>query len=349
MKKYIITFGILFSSAFITQCATSKNKKTMTDNYIHGESIVLDKVNPANLLFDKIISGSIVIRSNYDSKIPNTIIYKEGEDYIIDYKKGTIRRTEKSRIPDYSKHSLYGNKNFDYTKVKTYSNQPFFIWADYQTKNNTNISKPVFYQKNIKNSLDKLNKNKPLKIIIFGDSISCGGEVTEPRFAFYSRFIDWLQKKRPKCKITFENGATGGDTTVNGLVRVKEKVLTRNPDLVLVGFGMNDHNKNFVAPEEFQKNLESIVKQIKDKTNADLLLFSTFPPNPNWNASSHSMDKYAEITKKVAKETKSAYADVYSVWMEVLNRKNSQSLLNNNINHPNNFGHWIYSQAFYLK
>jgi acyl-CoA thioesterase-1 len=142
-------------------------------------------------------------------------------------------------------------------------------------------------------------------------------------------------------------GATGGDTTQNGLDRIQEKVLTRNPDLVLVGFGMNDHN---VAPfgittDQFEANLRKIVSLIKSKTDADVLVLSTFPPNPDWAFGSHQMDKYAKITQKVAAELNVAYADVYSVWLNVLARKDPSSLLGNNINHPNNFGHWLYFQA----
>jgi len=360
MKKYYLLPLLLFLSAFIIQSVNGKNKKNMTDknsqpkseivnNSIHGESIVISGNSPATFLFNKIIPDSVVVRNNYDAKAKGNIIYKKGEDYLIDCKNGAIKRTEKSRIPDYSKHSLFGVKNFDYTKVKNYSNQPFFIWVDYKTENNADISIPVLYQKNIKKTLDILNKNKPLKIIVFGDSISTGGEVTEPRFAFYERFKKSLQEKYPKSKITMENGSTGGDTTRHGLERLNDKVLTRKPDLVIVGFGMNDHNINFVAPKEFHKNLKSIVKQIKNKTGADVLLYSTFPPNPEWNASSHNMKAYAEATKKVAKETKSAYADVYSIWKNALKRKDPPSLLNNNINHPNNFGHWMYSQAFIIE
>ena len=357
MKKYNVLFGILISCFLITQCTAvgsekimiNKNTQPKSDNNVCGESAVLSKDLPVKLLFDKIIPGSFVVRNNYDATIPGTIIYTEGKDYIIDYKNGTIRRTKKSGIPDYSKHSLYGIKNFDYTKVKNHSNHPFFIWIDYKTVNNSDISTPILYQKNIKKTVDKLNSGKPVKIIVFGDSISCGGEVTEPRFAFYERFKKQLQEKYPKSKITMINGATGGDTSLRGLERLNDKVLTRKPDLVLVGFGMNDHNINSVALDKFNDNLKSIVHQIKTKTGADVLLFSAFPPNPEWNASSHSMDKYADKTKKVAKETKSAYADVHSIWKKVLERKDSPSLLGNNINHPNNFGHWMYSQAFIIE
>jgi len=335
----VTCFGTLFSS---TGCSSKIGN-------VRGESFVLANSIPSKFWFDEVEPGSVVVRNNYNPNASDTIIFEEGKDYTIDYKKGEIKRSKNSRIPDYSKHSLYGNKNFDYTKVKNYSNERFFIWVDYKTKKDTNISKPILYQKNIEKSLDKLLEGKPFKIIVFGDSISTGAEATEPKFTFFEIFKNYLQKKYTKSKIILENGATGGDTTVDGLNRVEEKVLTHKPDLVLVGFGMNDHNINSVAAEKFYKNLKSIVKQIKDKTGADVLLYSTFPPNPNWNTSSHSMDKYADATKKVAKETQSAYADVYSVWMKALNRKDSSSLLNNNINHPNNFGHWIYTQAFYLK
>ena len=112
---------------------------------------------------------------------------------------------------------------------------------------------------------------------------------------------------------------------------------------------MNDCNVNSTTSDNFHKNLTSIVKQIKNKTGADVLLYSTFPPNPNWIASSKNMEKYALITKEVAEETKSAYADVHSIWTNALKRKNPSSLLGNNINHPNNFGHWMYSQAFIIE
>jgi hypothetical protein len=33
------------------------------------------------------------------------------------------------------------------------------------------------------------------------------------------------------------------------------------------------------------------------------------------------------------------------VWAKALQRKDASSLLGNNINHPNDFGHWLYLQA----
>jgi len=315
---------------------------------MRGESLVLTKSIPSKLWFDDVKPGSVIVRSNFDNDAPETIIYKEGKDYSIDYKKGEIQRTEKSRIPDYSKYIFYNKNNFDHTKVENFMNTPFFVWADYETSQNTDVSKSLIYVENIESSVAKLSAGRSLKIIVFGDSISTGADATNPKFTFFEKFKNRLEKKFPESKITLENGATGGDRTVEGLVRLEEKVLNRKPELVLVGFGMNDNNIDSVTPKEFSKNLKSIVKKIKNKTGADVILFSAFPPNPKWKFGSENMNKFARITKKAALETKSAYADVYSIWMNALKRKEPSDLLGNNINHPNDFGHWIYSQAFKL-
>ncbi len=341
MKNYnslfimITCFGTLFST---TGCSSKTG-------IVRGESLVLANSIPSKLWFDELKADSVIVRNNYAYDSPETIIYKEGKDYFIDYKKGEIQRCKNSNIPDYSKHELFGKQNFDHSKVKDCANHPYFVWIDYKTKNNIDVSNPLIYANNLKKSINKLSNGKPFKIVVFGDSISTGAEANEPRFTFFELFKKQLQKKYPKSKITLENGATGGDTTFDGLIRLEEKVLTHNPDLVLLGFGMNDHNINSVPPEIFYKNLKSIVEKIKNKTGADVIIYSTFPPNPNWKFSSNNMKEYAQTTKKVARNTKSAYADVYSIWMHALNRKNISSLLGNNINHPNNFGHWIYSQA----
>jgi hypothetical protein len=113
-----------------------------------------------------------------------------------------------------------------------------------------------------------------------------------------------------------------------------------------VGFGMNDHNKGGPEPEKFKDNLVAIVKLMRERKGAEVLLFSAFPPNDNWLFGSHRMDKFAAATRQAAVESNCAYADVYGTWEMVLKRKDQSSLLNNNINHPNDFGHWLYEQAF---
>jgi lysophospholipase L1-like esterase len=188
----------------------------------------------------------------------------------------------------------------------------------------------------------KLVRGDTLTVAAFGDSITAGGEATAPELIFWNRWADSLKKKYPRAKINMINSATGGDTTVQGLERLEEKVISKKPDLVLVAFGMNDQNKGFVTEEQFEANLGLIVDRIRRGTSAEIILISSFPPNPNWHWTSGQMEEYSRITGRVAKAKNCAFADVYPNWVAYEKRKKPEDLLANNVNHPNDFGHWIY-------
>lgn len=314
---------------------------------IRGESMVLAGVEPGRLLFAGVVPGSIVVRSTYEPGGKDTVVYEQGRDYVVNRAQGTIARSPASRMPDFSKNMLYGQRSFDHNKFAGFGNHAFFVWVDYETSAGSPLTVPSNQSKLWHHALAKLRAGGPFKIIVFGDSISTGGEASTEELRFPNRYADALRKRFPKARITLENGSTGGDTTVNGLARLEEKVLTRKPDLVLVAFGMNDHNvPGYGVPlDQFEANLRQIVSTIRDRTGADIILLSTFPPHPDWAFGSHQMDKYAEATKRAAGHERCAYADVYSVWAKVLQRKDASSLLGNNINHPNDFGHWLYLEA----
>lgn len=313
--------------------------------HVTGDSLVLAGATPGKLCYDRVVPGSVVVRSTYVSGQGGSVVYEEGRDYVKDVAAGTIARTKESRIPDFATNVLYGQENFDHSKFPGYGNGKFFVFVDYDTTNGFALTAESDGTAALAGAKKKLEAGGPFKIITYGDSISAGGEATVQALRFDERYGAWLRTRFPKAEITVENGATGGDSTVQGLARLEEKVLTRKPDLVLVGFGMNDHNVNSVPEDKFEENLVSITQQIKTRTGADILMLSCFPPNPKWMHSSHRMEVYAAATKRAAARSASAFADVFAVWQKVLERKDISSLLGNNINHPNDYGHGLYAEA----
>jgi lysophospholipase L1-like esterase len=310
-----------------------------------GESVVLATTAPTKLLAPNVDPASVVVRSTYG---PGGTTYEEGKDYVINARAGTIARTTDSRIPDFAKNVLYGKENFDHSKFPGYGNLPFTVYADYASKEIPQLVTTTDQSARLKNTRAKLEAGGPFKLIAYGDSISAGGEASTEALRFQNRYAEHLTACFPKAQITVDTTATGGDATVQGLARLEEKVLTRNPDLVLIGFGMNDHNipgGGGVEPAQFRANLETMIQRIRERTGAEIILLSTFPPNPQWAFGTGRMDQYASATKATAEASGVAYADVYSVWMKVLERKDPPSLLANNINHPNDFGHWLYLEV----
>lgn len=320
--------------------ATSQPPKSMT-----GESLVLVGTTPGKLIGTHVDAASVVVRSTYEPKLEKTIVYERDRDYTLNADAGTMARTAESRIPDFSKNILYGKENFDHSQFPGYGNLAFTVYVDYRAGEMPTLTSPIDASAELSKTKQKLDAGEAVKVIVFGDSISAGGESSTPELQFGARYTTYLQQQYPKAKLTFENGATGGDTTVQGLARINDKVLTRSPDLVLIGFGMNDHNKGGPTIEQFKANLKSLITQTREKTGADVILFSTFPPNSLWAYGTHSMEKYAAATKEVAQEEHVAYGPVFGTWSIVLKRKDEQSLLANNINHPNDFGHWLYLKA----
>jgi len=281
--------------------------------------------------------------------LAQTVNYQPGRDFLVD-DAGYLWRTPNSRIPDFRTNILFGKEDFGHDQFPGFGNGPFFVYVDYTHlgKFQPKQAKLEFSAAMLPRTQAKLRAGDALRIVAFGDSITAGGDASTPKLIFWERWADALRQKYPRAKITAINGATGGDITVQGLARLTEKVVAQKPDLVLIGFGMNDHNREgFGVPlPAFTDNLRKLVDRVRTESGAEVVLFSTFPPNPKWHYGSHNMAAYAAATEAVAREKHCAYADVYRLWQKLNQRKKPEDVLANNINHPNDYGHWIYFQAF---
>lgn len=331
-------------------CASRMSSRTDSARMdVTGESVVLAGTEPGNLAFDAVVKGSLVVRSSYAPEV-GAAPFIEGADYVVDYAKGTIQRTASSKIPDYKTYPLYGLTNFDHGKFKDFSNQKWFVWVDYRSTNGKPWAEASSDGGRLARVRRKLDAGGKFKIASYGDSITAGGDASRPEFQFPRRYGKYLQEKFPRAVVEVQDVSIPGYTSQQGVEWFDKKIGTvEAPDLVLVGFGMNDHNKVEVGgnePAKFKTNLVALVRRIQQEKNADVILFSTFPPNENWRFGSHRMALYAQATREAANEAGCAYVDVFSVWEKVRERKDQPSLLANNINHPNDFGHWLYEQAF---
>lgn len=313
---------------------------------IQGESLILVSTIPGKLCFDTLVKGSVIIRNTYNRFDKNARIYLEGVDYNVDYDKGEISRTLMSSIPDYSNSAFYNQKDFDHNKIADSSNKSFFIWIDYVTKNGEQLAESSDYSKYLVNLREKLINGIPVNIVSYGDSITAGGEASTTEQTFQYLYGNYLKGIFPKSHITIEDVSIPGANSSTAIAARDKTLGKTTPDVVLLGWGMNDHNIGGNSPEKFKLNLMTLVDKIKSEKNAEVIIFSTFPPNDEWHYGTHSMNQYAEATKKAAIETNCAYVDVYNTWIKVLKRKDISSLLGNNINHPNDFGHWLYFQSF---
>lgn len=336
--------GFVFLSALLllAGCGSAPSPRLTRQQ---GESLLFVGVEPSALAFLPAAGEPVRLRSTYRPG-PATETYEEGRDYRVDYARGTLTRLPGSRLPDFTTNVLFGQTQFDHTKFPGYGNKPFFAYADYRPATPADWPVQASQVHVLRATRAKLESGGPLTVVAFGDSITNGGEASVPELIFWQRWVADLRTRYPRAQLNAVNGATGGDTTTRGLQRLAEKVVSARPDLVLIGFGMNDHNRRGVPLPDYERQLRELVTRIRAGTTAEVILFSTFPPNPQWLHGTQRMAEYAAATAKVAGEMKCAYADVFNNWQAMTARKRPEDLLANNINHPNDFGHWVYYRVF---
>lgn len=309
-----------------------------------GESFVLAGEKASQFLLFPAASESVEVRNTYLPGQPDTVVYEAGRDYVLDMVEGSIRRTIRSRIPDYSAHPWYDKTGFARKKYTMGSNKPYFIYVDYRTDKGC----PLF-DTSPKTSGQRLASSaffagQAVSIAVYGDSICTGAEASQPSLSFAERWVKSLKSRFPQKSFQLHNISRGGMSSADGVASLSEAFLGLKPDLVLIGFGMNDFNTPLQA---FKTNLRTMGREISRISGAKIIFMSAFPAHPDWYhfKANRRMPELARATKEIAGELGAGYVGVFEVWERVLSRKDFSSLLANNLNHPNDFGHWLYFVA----
>jgi len=119
----------------------------------------------------------------------------------------------------------------------------------------------------------------PVVIVALGDSITkASRQPTEAKWTTLLQTL--LNEALPTRKFEVINSGVGGNTSREGLLRIRNDVLMHTPDIVLVEFGGNDatqDKKRHVSLDEFRKNLEKIRAAIQQDPSAQVVML-TFPP-----------------------------------------------------------------------
>lgn len=188
-------------------------------------------------------------------------------------------------------------------------------------------------------TLTDLRNGCNVTIVAFGDSITAGYAV---RRGFPSFWKEMLAKKYPEARVELINSGTSGDTTMDGLARLDWAVLSYEPDLVTINFGINDCVLG-LGLEEFEMNLVEMVRRIRAGPESEILLLSSQPlETPPYDRM--VMDYYQAI-ERVAKEMDAGFVDVYGAWMKRVHAgKPLSSLILPGLDHPNEAGYRIIAE-----
>ena len=176
-------------------------------------------------------------------------------------------------------------------------------------------------------------------IVAFGDSITAGYAV---RRGFPSFWKQMLAEKYSDAGINMVNSGISGDTSMDGLARLDWSVLSYEPDLVTINFGINDCVLG-LALVEFEMNLVEMIRRIRSGPNSEILLLSSQPlETPPYD---RLVLDYYQAVQRVAAEMDVGFVDVCGAWMaRVQEGTLLSSLILPGLDHPNEAGYRIIAE-----
>lgn len=204
-------------------------------------------------------------------------------------------------------------------------------------------------------SLDSLPRLKrllaakaPVRVILFGDSISLGGNASKvqggwPYQPCFGELVAWELERCTGSKVTFMNHSRGGAGAAYGASQAESQVGWFKPDLAIIGFGMNDRR-----PERqltFKADMEKIIDVIRAASpETEFVVVTPMQNNPRQPDKGEAIWVIRDETLKIARPGL-AFADVTAVERELLKHKNYLDFSGNGANHPNDFIHRVYAQS----
>jgi hypothetical protein len=304
----------------------------------------------ANLAF---IPSKIISVKNY--ALDKT--YEEGKDYVIDGR--TIRLISGSAIPFFKYEELYHNnpeakpgvmKTVD-GGYMTFSESAFFndkqLAVTYEHADLWDGPVPQPAKNLLPKTFQALENKKPLKLVVFGDSISVGASASgkSNRAPFMPRWGDLVADELNRVygsAIDYLNPSLGGMRADWGKNVIDGLVAFEKPDLVILGFGMND-GASFPV-EQFASNTRAMMESVrKQNPDAEFILLMSFQPNSRWR-SLETMSGYLAALKGM-EGPGVAVADLWSMHGYLLKNKTYWDMTGNHVNHPNDFMVRVYAQT----
>lgn len=218
----------------------------------------------------------------------------------------------------------------------------FQIAVNYRTKERLGDGVPASGLDSLPRFRESVKKRRTVKMVLYGDSISCGYDCSgmygqKPGQPVWPLLLKASLEAFYQLKIELINTSVGGMDSDWALEHMRENVCAYNPDLVLLGFGMNDR----CPGREYSQKTERIINAIQAICpDTEFVLMATSLPNPLVGTAPFHFwahqDEYADALHRLCGPG-IVLADIQGVQRELMKRKRYIDLTGNLLNHPNDY------------
>jgi len=301
------------------------------------------------------VSGTLLFKARKILSVRSTDhsrTFVEGKDWV--YRHGRIYLPPGSAVPFIKKEDLVytiAKPGWSMTGSKPgtfvlFSESPYFtsmqITVTYLPAKNRTWKGPVPVSKknDLPNTFAKLINKDSLKILFYGNSIETGRNSSgyldrAPYMPSWPELIIHRLRAEYGPQIRFSNASVSGKMAVWGKEETANRVLPAHPDLVIIGFGMNDGSAK-ISPDKYREDINGIVTAVTAQDpQAEFILIAPMLPNPDAVQNGLQPLYKTELDKLARKGI--VVADITGVHAELLKHKSYQDMTGNNVNHPNDY------------
>ena len=347
-----------------------------------GESILLVSENggapQGKLLFAPETIESVV---SYDLTGERAVEYQEGVDFTID---GNTISAIGKELPFMTDKELSGEERldgFDYSQIPSTDaglHLPFTegtgfierqIYVTYTHTGKWMGQVPVYAGGTLSKTAEKLKNKETLNLFVYGDSISTGANSTG-YLNVYPYADSWPEGVRKGLeqqyggKVELLNKAVGGWTSEDaikssetvgwvggvqisqpGISGTLKEMPEYKPDLVVLGFGMNDAT-NGINRKTYKLYMQRIMTVIRQRNpECEFILLGTMIANPKaYNQSKGQIEYFNELKELSEENTGTVAINIGQMHMDMLDSgKRYADMTGNNVNHPNDFLASVYA------
>lgn len=158
----------------------------------------------------------------------------------------------------------------------------------------------------------------------------------------------------PETLIRVTNSGVSGNTSRTLLERFDRDVVDLNPDWVSICIGINDVWRQFdcpampdthVLPDEYEKNVETMILKVKDRVKGIFILSPYIMEPCTEDKMRARMDEYVAICKKLAEKHGCVFVDFQKMYADYCKIRHSAYIAWDRI-HPNQIGATLMAREF---
>lgn len=199
----------------------------------------------------------------------------------------------------------------------------------------------------------RLKKNST--VLLQGDSITDAerdkSRLNSYGFGYAQIIAGWIGYRFSAGNVTVINKGLSGNRVIDLRNRWKEDCLDLKPSLVSVMIGINDtwrryDSNSITTPEDFERDYDYILGQVRDVLHADIILMEPFlvntkPEFEKWRK--EDLGPKQEVVKKLANKYKAVHIPLDKLFAEAQRKREPAFWAGDGI-HPEAPGHALIAQ-----